>query len=120
TREAAVGLEKEAMKDAIRKRLGIPIPPKPKTDTASPTPPAPKGAKLLRMLGSNTLKLRYESGDTVIYRKHWVVLLIEAWMPVLAILAVIGLFFPRLSQLVRTPGEPFISFNGGISVDAWA
>jgi hypothetical protein len=120
TREAAVGLEKEAMKDAIRKRLGIPIPPKPKTDTASPPPPAPKGAKLLRMLGSNTLKLRYESGDTVIYRKHWMVLLIEAWMPVLSMLAVIGLFFQRLYQLVRTPGEAFISFNGGIQVDAWA
>ena len=41
------------------------------------------------MLGSNTLKLRYELGDTVIYRKHWVVLIIEAWMPVLAILAVL-------------------------------
>jgi cAMP-binding proteins - catabolite gene activator and regulatory subunit of cAMP-dependent protein kinases len=120
TREAAVGLEKEAMKDAIRKRLGIPIPPRPKTDTASPPPPAPKGANLLRMLGSNTLKLRYESGDTVIYRKHWVVLLLDAWMPVLGMLAVIVLFFQRLYQLIRTPGEVFISFNGGISVDAWA
>jgi hypothetical protein len=120
TREAAVGLEKEAMKDAIRKRLGIPIPPKPKSETASPPPPAPKGVNLLRMLGSNTLKLRYESGDTVIYRKHWVVLLLEAWMPVLGMLAVIGLFFQRLYQLIRTPGEAFISFNGGIQVDAWA
>jgi hypothetical protein len=120
TREAAVGLEKEAMKDAIRKRLGIPIPPKPKTDAASPAPPVPKGVNLLRMLGSNTLKLRYESGDTVIYRKHWVVLLMEAWMPVLGMLAVIVLFFQRLYQLIRTPGETFISFNGGISVDGWA
>jgi hypothetical protein len=120
TREAAVGLEKEAMKDAIRKRLGIPIPPKPKMDSSSPVPRAPKGIKLLRMLGSNTLKLRYESGDTVIYRKHWVVLLIEAWMPVLSMLAVIALFFQRLYQLARTPDEAFISFNGGIQVDAWA
>lgn len=119
TREAAVGLEKEAMKDAIRKRLGIPIPPKPKTDTTAPPPP-PKGGRLLRMLGASTLKLRYESGDTVIYRKHWVVLLMEAWMPVLGMLAVIILFAQRLYQLVRSPGEAFISFNGGISLDAWA
>jgi len=35
TREAAVGLEKEAMKDAIRKRLGIPVAPKSKVDEAS-------------------------------------------------------------------------------------
>ena len=120
TREAAVGLEKEAMKDAIRKRLGIPIPPRPKTETASPAPAPPKGIKLLRMLGSDTLKLRYESGDTVVYRKHWVVLILEAWIPVLGMIAVIILFFQRLYQLIRTPGETFISFNGGISVDAWA
>ena len=120
TREAAVGLEKEAMKDAIRKRLGIPIPPKPKTDTVSSPPPSPKTSNLLRLLGASTLKLRYESGDTVTYRKHWVVLIMEAWMPVLGILTVIVLFFQRLYQLVRTPGEVFISFNGGISVDAWA
>jgi cyclic nucleotide-binding protein len=120
TREAAVGLEKEAMKDAIRKRLGIPIPPRPKTDTVSAPPPSPKTSNLLRLLGANTLKLRYESGDTVTYRKHWVVLIMEAWMPVLGILAVIVLFIQRLYQLVRTPGEVFISFNGGIQVDAWA
>ncbi len=119
TREAAVGLEKEAMKDAIRKRLGIPIPPKPKTDASLPPPP-PKGVNLLRRLGANTLKLRYESGDMVIYRKHWVVLIMEAWMPVLGMLAVIVLFFQRLYQLVRTPGSVFISFNGGIQVDGWA
>jgi uncharacterized membrane protein YdbT with pleckstrin-like domain len=72
------------------------------------------------MLGSDTLKLRYESGDTVVYRKHWVVLILEAWIPVLGMIAVIILFFQRLYQLIRTPGETFISFNGGISVDGWA
>jgi hypothetical protein len=119
TREAAVGLEKEAMKDAIRKRLGIPIPAKPKTAAVLPPPP-PKGVNLLRRLGANTLKLRYESGDTVIYRKHWVVLIMEAWMPVLGMLAVIALFGQRLYQLARNPDEAFISFNGGISIDGWA
>ena len=120
TREAAVGLEKEAMKDAIRKRLGIPIPPRPKTDNVPAPPPPPKGSKLLRLLGANTLKLRYETGDIVTYRKHWVVLIMEAWMPVLGMLAVIVLFFQRLYQLLRSPDEAFISFNGGLSVDGWA
>ena len=120
TREAAVGLEKEAMKDAIRKRLGIPIPPKPKKDAASSPPPPSKTSNLLRMLGANTLKLRYESGDTVTYRKHWVVLIMEAWMPVLGILAVLVLFFQRLYQLVRNPDKAFISFNGGVQMDGWA
>jgi hypothetical protein len=120
TREAAVGLEKEAMKDAIRKRLGIPIPTRPKTDNVPEPPPPPKDSKLLRLLGANTLKLRYESGDTVTYRKHWVMLLMQAWMPVLGMLAVIGLFFQRLYQLVRMPDKAFISFNGGFHVDGWA
>ena len=119
TREAAVGLEKEAMKDAIRKRLGIPLPPKPKTDSAPPSPP-PKGGRLLRMLGASTLKLRYESGDTVTYRKHWVVLIMEAWMPVLGMLASLLLFLQRLYQLALSPDEAFISFSGGITLDAWA
>jgi hypothetical protein len=56
----------------------------------------------------------------VIYRKHWVVLIIEAWMPVLAILAVLVLFFQRLYQLARNPDEAFILFNGGIQMDGWA
>ena len=120
TRSAAVAMEKEAMKDEIRKKLGIPIPPKPKTDSAPSKPPPPKRQSLLRLLGANTLKLRYETGDMVIYRKHWVVLVLEAWMPVLGILGTFVLFIQRLLQLVRIPNEAFISFNGGIQVDAWA
>jgi hypothetical protein len=120
TRAAAVMTEKEAMKDEIRKKLGIPIPPKPKPDGA-PRPAAPaRRQSLLRLLGANTLKLRYESGDTVIYRKHWVVLILEAWMPVLGILASFILFLQRLIQLVRSPTEAFISFQGGVTIDVWA
>jgi hypothetical protein len=120
TRSAAVAMEKEAMKDELRKKLGIPIPPKPKPEFSTPPAPPPRRSSLLRLLGANTLKLRYESGDTVIYRKHWVVLLLEAWMPVLGILATIILFIQRLIQLAVSPTEAFISFNGGIAIDVWA
>ena len=122
TRETAVGMEKEAMKDAIRKRLGIPLPPKPKADSVAPAPPLPKRGtlNLLRFLGANTLKLRYESGDSVIYRKHWVVLVLEAWIPVLGTIGSLILFLYRLFQLAILPNEAFVSFQGGITVDAWA
>lgn len=122
TREAAVGMEKEAMKDAIRRRLGIPVPPKPKEAVvpAAPPPPPPKRLNLLRLLGAETLKLRYETGDSVIYRKHWIVLILDAWMPVLGFLASLGLFLQRLYQLVRDPSEAFISLNGGLTFDGWA
>lgn len=124
TRETASSMEKEAMKDALRKQLGITPPAKPEAEPAKPAVPAPpperKRESLLRLLGANTLKLRYESGDTVIYRKHWVVLLLEAWMPVLGILASLFLFLQRLYRLAFIPEEDFISFSGGISIDAWA
>jgi hypothetical protein len=120
TRAAAVMTEKEAMKDELRKKLGIPVPARPKPDSAPPPAPPPRRASLLRLLGANTLKLRYESGDTVIYRKHWVVLVLEAWMPVLGIIATLILFVQRLVQLALSPTEAFVSFNGGIAVDVWA
>ncbi|MCI0550685.1 MAG: cyclic nucleotide-binding domain-containing protein [Anaerolineae bacterium] len=124
TREAAVGMEKEAMKNAIRKRLGIPVPTpaKPKTDSERPAAPPLKRERLslLRLLGADTLKLRYETGDTVIYRKHWLVLIMQAWMPVAGTLAVILLLISRLVQLAFNPNEVFISFQGGMAVDAWA
>jgi Cyclic nucleotide-binding domain len=120
TRAAAMMTEKEAMKDEIRKKLGIPIPPKPTPASAPPAPLPPKRASLLRLLGANTLKLRYESGDMVIYRKHWVVLVLEAWMPVLGILALLILFLQRLFQLVGLPNESLFNFDGGFPVDTWA
>ena len=119
TRAAAVGMEKEAMKDEIRKKLGIPIPSKPKPDDVSPTPKPTRRGSLLRLLGANTLKLRYESGDTVIYRKHWVVLILEAWMPVLGVLATLILLLRRLIQLASLPNEALVSFTGGLHVDPW-
>ena len=122
TREAAVSMEKEAMKDSLRKRLGIPIPPKPAPVSDQPTTSIPRrsGAALLKLLGANTLKLRYETGESVIYRKHWVVLILESWIPFLGTIAVLGLFLYRLIQLAFLPNEAFISLATGLSVDAWA
>lgn len=126
TKEQAQNLEKDALKNAIRKKLNLPIPTPPKTDSATPPPPPPppkrgSGATaILKFLGANTLKLRYEQGDTVIYRKHWVVLVQQAWVPLFAGLGTLALFLYRLFQLAFLPGEAFLSLAGGLSVDAWA
>ena len=122
TREAAVGLEKEAMKDSIRRRLGIPIPPKPAPASDQPTTSIPKqgGAAWLKLLGASTLKLRYETGDSVIYRKHWVVLILESWIPFVGTLGVLGLFLYRLVRLAFLPNEAFISLATGLTVDTYA
>lgn len=110
TREAAVGLEKEAMKDAIRKRLGIPTPPRPKVEEVSTASSLPKRFNWLRLIGSDTLKLRYETGNSVIYRKHWVVLVLEAWKSVVGTLASLILFLYR---------SIYALFHGGVIVDTW-
>ena len=124
TREQAVGLEKEAMKDAIRTRLGIPIPPKPTPPPLKPAdfPRKRRTFNLLRLLGANTLKLRYEQGEKVTYRKHWFVLFKQAWIPILSELGVIGLFLYRVFD-VLTDSDPNTSIlmnnNGKIGIDGW-
>jgi hypothetical protein len=76
-------------------------------------------AAILKFLGTNTLKLRYETGDTVIYRKHWVVLVIQAWVSVTGSLGALLLFVGRLIQLAFLPDQSFISFQNGFAIDAW-
>ena len=122
TKQAAVATEKEAMKDAIRSRLGIPILPKPEAASAQPTTSLPKqdGAGLLKLLGANTLKLRYETGESVIYRKHWVVLFLNSWMPLAGFFATFGLFLSRLYQLYFDPNNVVVSFATGVDIDVWA
>jgi len=128
TKEHAQGMEKEAMKNAIRKRLGLPMPkatagfgePAPLPKSSAPPPKVSAGmAAILKFLGANTLKLRYETGDSVIYRKHWVVLVINAWVSVAGSLGCILLFIGRLIQLAFLPDQSFVSFQNGFSIDAW-
>jgi len=129
TKSQAIGMEKEAMKDAIRRRLGISTPPAPKVDSDKPAAPAkpaaPKPRKgrlaLLRMLGADTLKLRYEEGDSVFYRKHWFVLVQQAWIPLAAIVATLVLFIWRQVRLFQLADEAlFRIVNGSFQMDAYS
>jgi hypothetical protein len=129
TKEYAVGVEKEAMKNAIRKRLGLSMP-KMEPGFGEPAPASKKDGKppkrsasamaILKFLGANTLKLRFEEGENVIYRKHWVVLVLRAWVSVIGTLGLLLLFIGRLIQLIFLPDEAFISLANGFSIDTWA
>jgi len=108
------------MKNALRKRLGIPIPPQPKPFGAiqeAPPPPKRKPSTLVSLLGLDALKLRFEMGDSVIYRKHWFALVVQAWMPIAGIFAALVLFLNRLWNLAFDPTASFITFEGGINID---
>ena len=118
TKTQAVGTEREAMKNAIRKNLGLPV-----VTPASAAPPKkadfppPKGlAKIFNNFGADRLRLRYEQGDTVVYRKHWFVLIRKAWIPILGLLAMAALFLYRLYLIATTSATLF----SGSTPDAWA
>jgi hypothetical protein len=128
TKEHAVGMEKEAMKNAIRKRLGLAMPkqgrgfgepaPTQKVDAAPPNQNSGYLA-LLKFLGANTLKLRYELGENVVYRKHWVVLILDAWLPFAGALGLLILLVVRLFQLAFDPLQFLFQFENGFKVDTW-
>ena len=129
SKEVAGTIEKEAMKNAIRRRLGIPLPPQPKPWYETPPPPPakqvikvakPSRFDLIKLMGLDMLKLRYETGDHVIYRKHWVVLIFQAWISVLAILTLLGGLLYRLFDLAFDPNQALISFQNGLTIDVWA
>ena len=129
TKEYAGNVEKEAMKNAIRKKLGLPVPqvapgfgePAPLSQKNETPPKRSAGfMAVLRFLGANTLKLRYEVGESVIYRKHWVVLVLSAWVPFFGTFGSLLLFLVRLVQLVLSPGKDLISLSNGFPVETWA
>lgn len=129
TKEFAAGVEKEAMKNAIRKRLGLPLaktepgfgdaPPVARTAITPPRSSAGVSA-IMKFIGADLFKLRYELGENVIYRKHWVVLIMDAWIPFFSLFGCIMLFVVRLVQLAFDADETFISLQGGFSIDRWA
>lgn len=129
TKEHAAGIEKEAMKNAIRKRLGLPLPPTERAfgepapvakSSITPPKPSPTLSTLMKFIGADLFKLRYELGDNVVYRKHWVVLILDAWIPFFSAFGCIMLFIVRLVQLAYDPADTFISQQGDFPLDGWA
>lgn len=121
TKDVADDLEKEAMKKVLREKLGLKStsPPKEESSKKADFPTERGFAKPPKYFGADRLRLRYEQGDTVVYRKHWFVLIRKAWLPILGLLSIIGLFFYRLYQIATTP-DVLVSTQGGLTVDAWA
>lgn len=122
TKMHSAGVAKEAMKDAIRKRLGLPIPEQAKADAKPPAPPPPKRGvlPLLRFLGMNPFKVRYEQGENVTYRKHWFVLIRQALVPLASVLGILLVLILRLYRLAISPTEAWIQVvEGVVQVDTY-
>lgn len=111
-KQKVVTTERDAMREAIRKKLGMNPAPRPAKTEETQQAAAPKLTvqnMALRALGANTLKIRYEIGDTVIYRKHWFVLVQQAGLPAFLILTLAGLLVRHLFILAFDPAVALIT-----------
>jgi hypothetical protein len=105
TKAKGFQVQKEAMKNAIRAKLGLTVQTKPPEEL----PPlwvegeSLQKKSLIRVVLANLFKLRVEESGTVIYHKHWFVLLQQTWKPLLIILALLGLMIHRAIILILSP-----------------
>jgi len=122
SKESALGEEKEKMKSAIRARLGLPAPPPTTvapTSTPAPAPPPKKRLlpPILRALLGQHLRLRIDTGGTIIYHKHWMVFLRKIFWPLLGFLALLALLGYRLWSLWRDPEQALIRLHPSFNLD---
>ncbi len=109
-KEVALRAEKEAMKQAIRDRLGLPAPDETARSTTPEEEEPPEKVGWLRMfLGGSLFKARFEEGETITYRKHWIVLVRQTAQPSFFLFTLLGLLGYRLYRLATSPTLNLIS-----------
>ncbi len=107
-KEVSHKADQAAMKQAIRKRLGMsvdeapaPIPQKSEELVAQ----SPYRPSALSVFFSNLFKLRFEAKGTITYRKHWFVLVTQVWGPTLIFLLGFAVIIWRTVTIVKnSPG----------------
>ncbi len=108
----------EAMKQTIRQKLGLPA-----QMVASPDKgeqliaESPYKPSALALALSNIFKLRFETGSTITYRKHWIVLVEQTWQPTVLFITGLAVMLWRAIAWLHTPGsgalnQPIISIVG--------
>ena len=78
SRRYAKQMSMEAMEVVISQRLGYANPGTPIAAAHKPAAPKKKKIAQLRWF-ANSLKLRYQEGDIITYRKHWYILIKKIW-----------------------------------------
>jgi CRP-like cAMP-binding protein len=104
--------QKEAMKNALRSKLGLPL----KAIEQEALPPIVTEDKevqksLLRIVLSNLFRLRIEDGGTVIYHKHWFVLLMQVGKALLFFIGIIVLILVRIWSLIQSPDQALLEWT---------
>jgi len=117
--------QKDAMKNDIRAKLGLPVikePEEPLAPVFDIGNKDPQEKNLFWLALSNRFKLRQEEGDTIIYHKHWVVLLQQTGKALLAFFFFLTLFGIQLYRLSIDPANALIEIpeGGGFRPDSWS
>lgn len=113
----------EAMKQAIREKLGMteakkPIKPLAPEKKAMPSPYKPS---LLMVLSRDIFRLRFEERGTITYRKHLFVLLQQVSLPFLFIVLDIFALLFRLRSIALSTDSRFITITsqGVVTIDTF-
>jgi hypothetical protein len=118
TKEVGLSAEKEAMKDAIRRRLNLPISAKP-----PPPPIEEKKSKKRRPGGfsvalANLFRVRLQEGETVTYRKHAFVLWQQVKLPTFFILIIFAVWIARQVTLYSDPTRVLLQIRPPFTIIA--
>lgn len=95
--------EEQAMTEAIKRELGLIPPPRPRVDETEEVVQPSRALSLPSLVLASLFQLRSVEGDTIVYRKHWFILMREAWRPTLFILLDMALI--AVDLLLNTPAN---------------
>ena len=110
--------QKDVMKNTILQKLGMPVEKKKLDDLAPVVVVSENLAKqpLWWVAFTELFKLRTEDAGKVIYHKHWVVFLEQAWRPILITLGMFGLQIWRGIILYNSETASFLYRNAAGSL----
>ena len=116
----ATQTEKEAMRNELRRKMGLTVETKPleprETESLQATPTFYRRG-ILQIIGSNWFNLRLEDSGTITYRKHWFVLIRQTWEPTLLIFLLAGGMVARTITLFQSQTEALITFSPHFHID---
>jgi len=107
TQERSRAGEEDAMKQALREKLGLPRAPepekKPQPEIAKPPAPVVYKPGLLTLMSRNIFSTRFEGSGTITYRKHPFVLVRQSWMPGVLFILLVGVLVSHWAGLASNP-----------------
>jgi hypothetical protein len=115
SREVSRREDVEAMKQALRVKLGLEKVSEPalSESRARPKPVSAYRPSILMILSRDIFRLRFEEGGTITYRKHLFVLLEQVGWPTILIFVFIGAIIARLVNLAQVEHLALITITQG-------